>query len=301
MKGLVRTLSVVALLLLGAFTASPAAADPPTPTPGLPLQLALGDSWAFGFGGNPDTAATDPYEDGYVPKLYETLKEDLNCLPTDTEEAADGCKHLQLLNIAEGGETTPSMIDEQFPVAIPLLKARNLNRNPADDVEVTTVHIGGNDVFGPILNACVFGIGDCQQTIVSELRDYRNDLGGVKEDVVDGALPVLRQAAGDETIVIGTYDNPFRDQSQTTCGLARIPSVIALGNLVLEGDPGNQGFQGLHDIMRSVAADNGIEVAEVFGDLTQPADWFDCLHPTDSGYAKVTDAFEEVLGVGQSG
>jgi hypothetical protein len=299
MKGLVRTLFVSTVLLLGAVTASPAAADDTATTPGAPVQLALGDSWAFGFGGNPDPTATDPYVDGYVPQLYRTLQEDYDCLPAHTE--ADGCKQLQLLNLAQGGAVTapqpespnrPSLTEDQFPDALPLLESRNGDGNPRNDVEVTTVHTGGNDVFGPIINACLGpSPGTCLPTVRGELRQYRIDL--------TEALSTLRGAAGDETIVIGTYDNSFRDQSPTTCSLAGNSLVIALGNLVLEGVPGF--FQGMHDIMRSVGAQYQVQVAEVFGDLTEPADWFDCLHPTDSGYDKVTDAFEEVLGVGQSG
>jgi hypothetical protein len=57
--------------------------------------------------------------------------------------------------------------------------------------------------------------------------------------------------------------------------------------------------QGLHDIMREVAAEHDVQVAEVFGDLA-PEDWVggsDCLHPDASGYDKVTVAFLEVLGL----
>jgi hypothetical protein len=93
--------------------------------------------------------------------------------------------------------------------------------------------------------------------------------------------------------VIGTYDNPI-----PTCDLAAVPSAIQTAALALEGGPGVP--QGLHDIMRDVAADYGVEVAEVYGDLG-PQDWVggqDCLHPDDSGYAKVAEAFLEVLVVG---
>ena len=49
--------------------------------------------------------------------------------------------------------------------------------------------------------------------------------------------------------------------------------------------------------MRATAARYDVEVAEVFGDLAAN-DWVgDCLHPDDSGYDKVTDAFLEVLGL----
>lgn len=73
--------------------------------------------------------------------------------------------------------------------------------------------------------------------------------------------------------------------------------VLEGGSFVLRGEslvvP-----QGLHGIMRDVGEDYGVEVAEVYGDLSA-GDWVggqDCLHPVDSGYDKVTAAFVEALG-----
>jgi hypothetical protein len=48
MKGLVRGLLISALLFGAAVT--PAAAKQPADPSVAPLQLSLGDSWAFGFG-----------------------------------------------------------------------------------------------------------------------------------------------------------------------------------------------------------------------------------------------------------
>lgn len=93
-------------------------------------------------------------------------------------------------------------------------------------------------------------------------------------------------------IVLGTYDNPI-----ATCTLGTVPGAIALGALTLEG--GGPIPSGLHDIMREVAAEHGVLVASVSGQLA-PADWVggnDCLHPRDSGYAKVVTAFLQTLGV----
>jgi lysophospholipase L1-like esterase len=280
MKGLVRTLVFAVVLSLWLIAASPAPADPPE-KPVAPLQLSLGDSWAFGFG------ATVPSRDGYVPQLHEALKEDLNCSGAGPLQSDAGCPQLELLNIAEGGETTPSMIEEQFPVAIPLLESRNGNLSPRDDVEVTTLHIGGNDVTNPIIFACVPGglTPTCLGVIQAELAAYASDL--------DVALSTLRDAAGaDATIVIGTYDNGIAQ-----CVLSAFPGSVQLGDLVLEG--GGPVPQGLHDIMREVAARYDIRVAEVFRDLASD-DWVggpDCLHPDDSGYDKVTIAFLEALGL----
>jgi lysophospholipase L1-like esterase len=148
-----------------------------------------------------------------------------------------------------------------------------------------TIHIGGNDVTNPIIAACLGGLSaNCLQVIQSEFAAYRSDL--------DTVLSALRTAAGPDTrIVIGTYDNPF-----PTCNLGQVPGAIQLAAIVLEGLPGVLP-QGLHDIMRDVADDYGVEVAEIFGDLGSQ-DWLggnDCLHPDDSGYDKVTAAFVEVL------
>jgi hypothetical protein len=299
MKSLVHSRFLSALLLLGALTApSAAAADPPT-TPVAPLQLALGDSWAAGFG---DTGfGTPTFEGGYVTDLNQALKQRFNCSGAEPEQAQAGCPQLELINLGQAtspGVTTQSMIANQFPQALPLLESRNLNGNPRDDVEVTTLHIGGNDVTNPIIGACLFGQAPCGQTIQAELAAYRVDL--------DEALSALREAAGGERIVIGTYDNGVEN-----CFLAQLfpGEAVPLARLVLEG--GSLVLRGelivvpkgLHDIMRDVGEDHGVEVAEVFGDLSA-ADWVggaDCLHPDDSGYDKVAKAFEEVLGVGQSG
>jgi GDSL-like Lipase/Acylhydrolase family len=311
MQSFTRWIALTAIaLVVGAMSAAPAAAGPVEPL--HPVQLALGDSWAFGFGGNKDPDKTDPTKDGYVPKLHEALKEDFKCLDGPDEGLRPGaCPQLQLLNLAIAGATTRepdpegTLIADEFPVAIPLLQSRNLNDNPRDDVEVVTLHTGGNDVSNPIIGACLFGVpalGPCATRIQDELAAYRFDL--------NQALSMLRDAAGGERIVIGTYDNGIGN-----CFLAQMfpGEAVPLADLVLEGGS----FvlrgqllvvpQGLHDIMRDVGDDYGVEVAEVYGDLNREKDWYsstqvdqgfpptDCLHPTQAGYDKVSEAFLEAL------
>ena len=245
-----------------------------------PLQLSLGDSWGFGFG------AAVPSEGGYVPRLNEALKGGFDCSPSDNPKPGQGCEKLGLTNLSVGGATTPSMIAGQLPQATSILQERNGNVNPRDNVEVVTVSIGGNDVTNPIIGACLGGITlPCLGVISSEFAAYNSDL--------NQALSALRGAAGpDARIVIGTYDNGFAQ-----CFLGGVPGATLLASLVLEGGGPGPLANGLHDIMRSVGATYNVEVAEVFGDLS-PGDWVgggDCLHPNDSGYAKVADAFAEVL------
>jgi hypothetical protein len=70
MQRCMRSITLVSMLLLiGVATASPAVAAKPGTVPGLPVQLSLGDSWAFGFG------AAVPSEGGYVGRLHEALQE----------------------------------------------------------------------------------------------------------------------------------------------------------------------------------------------------------------------------------
>ncbi len=271
MKHFARVAMLMAALLTMAVAAAPASAA-------SPVQLSLGDSWGFGFG------AAVPSEGGYVPRLHTALQADFDCSPSDNAKPDQACGKLELINLSVGGATTPTLIANQLPAAVELLEARNGNNNPRDNVEVVTLHIGGNDVTNPIVAACLGGLSaTCQQVIASEFAAYRADL--------DTALSALREAAGPDTrIVIGTYDNPFAQ-----CFLGGVPGAVQLAALVLEGGPGLP--VGLHDIMRDVAGDYGVEVAEVFGDLA-PQDWVggnDCLHPDDSGYEKVAAAFVEVL------
>jgi len=271
-----RVAVLAATLLIALAAAAPAMAA-------KPVHLALGDSWAFGFG------ATVPSEGGYVPLLNQALKSEFDCSPSDNPKPDQACQQLELQNIAVGGATTPTMIANQFPTALPLLEERNSDSNPRDNVEVVTVSIGGNDVTNPIIQACIFGglTPACIGVIESELAAYRSDL--------DQALSALREAAGpDARIVLGTYDNGLGQ-----CFLTQLnPAAPLLADIVLENQPAViPSGQGLHDIMRDVAADYDVEIAEVFGDLG-PADWVggsDCLHPDDSGYEKVAAAFAEVL------
>jgi lysophospholipase L1-like esterase len=264
-------------LLVGMVFASSATADRPANPKLVPVQLALGDSWAAGVG------ATIPTKDGYVPQLYQKLLQDYDCPSSGFQEGDDGCPLLELENLAVGGATTDTMVANQFPEAISLLKSHNGDGNRFNDAEPTTVHIGGNDVTGPILTACLGGLTPtCVATIQFELSDLQSDL--------NAAMSQLRDAAGDGIIVLGTYDNPIEDPS---CRFFPIPGAVQLGALVLEGSALGPG---VNDIIRSVAASHGAYVADVFNDFDDQNDWAgDCLHPDDSGYDKVTEAFVEVL------
>ena len=91
----------------------------------------------------------------------------------------------------------------------------------------------------------------------------------------------LRQAAGEGTpILTMTYFNPL-----PYCDVPGGPlsdPVLAQADGVL---------QMLNNIIRAVSTANGAVPAEVYGQLGT-GDFFDCKHPNETGYAKITTAFE---------
>lgn len=272
---------ILVLVALFVFTASmPIASARRQPPPGLPLYIALGDSLAAGEG------ASDPATQGYVPQFGDELKTLLDCVPAKSDKAVDGCKHLQLINLGRSatdtlpGVTTEAVIDEQLPVALPEIGRRNGDANPNNDVQVITLDVGGNDVFGPVIAACLGGFStECSETIATVFATV-----GANYEVILGSL---REAAGpDATIIVMTYANPLG-----FCFLADVPGAILLGDVVLEG-LGVLPF-GLNDLIRDAAARHGVLVADTYGRLGAGDFDPDCLHRTDAGYDKMTDIFVE--------
>jgi lysophospholipase L1-like esterase len=92
-------------------------------------------------------------------------------------------------------------------------------------------------------------------------------------------------------LIAMTYYNPL-----PSCRLA---SLAPLADAVLEGGPGVT--LGLNDLIRSIAAANGVLVAETYGQLgpDELVGGSDCLHPNDAGYQRITEAFAGVLAGAQ--
>jgi len=241
--------------------ASPGASDL---DPGAPVYLALGDSLAVGVG------ASDPEQTGYVPLLYDMLRASL----------PDG-SDLQLVNVAEKGGTTSTLVENQLPTALSLVERRNGDDDPANDVEVITIDIGGNDAFKPLGDICATGLSDaCMQAV--------QDVFTTLSENLRVTLGQLRAAAPGATIVIMTYFN-----SLVACD--RNASAPA-AELVLEGAPDGS-LPGMNDIIREIAAGTNVLVAEAHGEVGA-ADLVggeDCLHPNDDGHQKIADAFASMI------
>lgn len=264
----------VAILLLIAGLVIPARAANASDIPGQPVQLELGDSWTYGDG------AADPITAGYAGLVFGHNVEALDCSPASSESAKGGCRHLQRVTLARPGTgdrpgvTTDAFIEEQLEVAVALLDSRNGDANPHNDVEVVLMSVGGNDVSGPVLAACLEGLSQgCLGVIKGRLAHVEANL--------DEILARLTGAAGETEIVITGYDNAIAH-----CPLGDIPGAAELGALVLEGHPA-LGMAGLNTVIEDSASRYGVDVAETFG-LLGAGDWVgDCLHPNDSGYAKI--------------
>lgn len=67
---------------------------------------------------------------------------------------------------AKPGVRSATVITEQLPAAVEMLESRNRDANPRNDVEVITLTVGGNDIFGPVLGACLGGVTPTCTTVI---------------------------------------------------------------------------------------------------------------------------------------
>jgi lysophospholipase L1-like esterase len=263
MRRLINALLAINLVL----AAAPAIAA----TEDGPVYLALGNSIAFGEG------ADRPEQHGYVPVLYRNLRE-VDCF----EDGSSGCPHLELVNLAVPGAKSSDLIATQLQPALTLISQRNGDTDPGNDVEFITIDIGGNDLFAPVTTQCSAGVTPaCAATIQSVFATYANNLGQI--------LGSLRSVAGLETeIAVMTYYNPL--------GACHLAGLAPLADVVLEG--GGPLAVGFNDLIRAVAADTGVQVADTFGRLALDdyVGGTDCLHPVKSGHRKIAKVFAEVIG-----
>ena len=239
-------------------------------SPEGPVYLALGDSQAFGAG--------SPREDrlGYVA-VVSRWAHAVDC----GEGPPQACPLMELVNLSIPGATSSSLIASQLPPAVALIAERNTDANPANDVVLITVTIGGNDLFDPVVGNCTGGpTPTCIQTIQSVFTTYVANLGLI--------LGTLRSVAGADTeIVITTYDNPL--------GACHLAALEPLADVVLEGGAGIA--VGFNDLIKAVADANAVRVADTFGQL-EAQDWVggaDCRHPDTSGYHEIATIIREVI------
>ena len=303
---IVAPFAVALLAAVGGSAGAIASATSHATPPGLPLYLALGDSIANGQQSAP--LASDYWStvaawqaNGYVAQFKSDLVGSLDCLPARSDAARDGCRQLQLVNLARSGVppmdgqpgkpgvTTQIVIDEQLPPATAMLRARNHDDNPRNDIEVVTIDVGGNDVFGPIVSACLGGSpSTCPSAVQASFASFAANYAVI--------LAALRAAAGPDTVIITmTYYNPL-----PYCFIGANPAAGPFGDWVLEGGtlPGIGTLPtGLNDLITAISRQNGARVADTFGELGA-GDFVggsDCLHPNLSGHTKIAAVFAEAF------
>ena len=262
-----RLVAVAGAVVAALLTTTAMAAAPPS----QPLYLALGDSVAAGAGAQPPTT------EGYVPELRDLLEAQVPC----GRGQALGCR-LGLVNLAVPGATTETLIGDQLPTALSVIRQRRATATPIDDVRLITLDIGGNDAFGPILQAC-----STDPQAPSCATRISTALGGVATNF-ETILSDLREAAGSgTTIAVMTYYNPL-----PACFLSEQES---LADLVIEG--GGPVPTGLNDIIRAQAAAHDAVVAETGPEIDADdlVGGRDCLHPNTSGHDNIAAAFDAVI------
>lgn len=236
-----------------------------------PVYLALGDSLAVGAG------ASNPERTGYVPLVHSALRETIPC-GTGGDVP---CPELQLVNLAEGGATTTSLLESQLPQALALIEARNSDDVPGNDVIAITIDIGGNDAVAGVFDACAETVTErCPEAVQETLTTISRNLTAI--------LMQLRAVAGPDTsIAVMTYYNAL-----IGCDYRHVADNAGL---VLEGVPGI--MPGLNGVIRQAAERADVRVADTFGLLLEEdlIGGADCLHVNDAGYRKIARAFTSVL------
>jgi lysophospholipase L1-like esterase len=288
----------VAALLVG-IVAVPAAAGHRHHKVWRPVYLALGDSIAAG------QAADDWSTDGYVPLFKKYLKRHMDCWPWRAD--LDHCKPLLLKNLGRPsipelglpGVTSELVIEEQLPVALRIIEKRNYDKRWLNDVRMITLNVGGNDISGPVADACIeadpFDPAVCIGTITAVFGEYQANLTEI--------LGSLRAIAPDTPIIMSTVYNPI-----VGCPLAdQYPIAPLFADLVLEGgtaelpDIGPVTIEhGFNDIIEAVAGAFGVAVADVYS-VMEPDDYVgDCLHPNTTGhrtiYKEYRETYEDTFG-----
>jgi lysophospholipase L1-like esterase len=238
-----------------------ATAGPPT------IYLALGDSLAWGDG------ASDPAATAYVPLFADYVA------GTPHGDAKD------LVNLAIGGETTATFLGAQLAAAEAVIN------DPATDVRVVTLSIGGNDLLN-LLNeptdACWIdpASADCQGALASGLGSVATNYPVLLTRIA----VALAGDIGDEDLYLTVLYNPFGG----TASSFELPVDLALvgGDFALDCTTfGNPTTTGLNDIAACIGAGFGWDVIDgyaLFGDdalaLTHIGDAGFNIHPNDAGY-----------------
>ncbi len=243
----------------------------------IPLQLAAGDTWALGGKG------LAPDEHAYAGLLNKALSLLQGGKIRYVNNAKSGA-----MGFDDNPASIQNLVEKRLPYLLELIAS--YQRDPSEKVRsprLITLHEGYEVGFGFLKPSTKPGDLD-QFLVLQEINAIRSTEGDwvVVRAYLQSIVSQLKAAAPKSPIVLGTYDNPYR-----SCKLAKGgEETRKLVDDYLEG--GGKFTKGLNDVIREVARDNGVQVAEVFGKLADE-DWdSDCDTPNASGNKKIADAFQ---------
>jgi len=233
-----------------------------------PAYIALGDSLSVGIG------ASDLDATGFVPLVHQRLEGEV-----------------ELLNLGHSGDTSRDLFDHgHLDEAVAEIERRNGDGDPANDVRLVTLEIGGNDLLRLYFSLVATGLcpdvatslekPECAEPLASALRNFEPNLRS--------ALERLAQADEAVPVVLLTIYNPF----------GHVPGVGELGELSLEGRPDSPFPEGLNDVIRTLAAQHEVLLVDVyplFQGRSEELIASDTIHPNDRGYQVIAEAVLETL------
>jgi lysophospholipase L1-like esterase len=202
------------------------------------MYVALGDSLATGAG------ATVPDQLGYVPHFFADMR-------SETGNSA-----LQLRNLSVSGETSQSLISGgQLAAALSAIA------DPASDVRVVTLDIGGDDLLPllahPLCSTSPAG-EDCRALTVAALTGFEANF----PRIVGQLTAALADDPGPERLLVMTYYNPFsgtRSEFEAPVDRALRGSDATLD--CADSDPATAGLNGL---IACIATDAGATVVDLY-------------------------------------
>lgn len=253
-----------------ARTATPRPATPSPATADKPVYIALGNSLSAGIG------ASNIRGTAFVPLVHEAL--------------GDG---FGLMNLGVSGDTSDDLLRRNGPLerATDEMERRRTDAIEGNEVRVVTLEIGGNDLLGlytrlVLTRKCpsvteALQRPECVQGLRNALDNYEPNL--------EDALRRLKEADPAAKVFLMTLYNPFSGGSTV---------LDEIGEMALEGLPDTTFPDGINDIIRAQAAAFGAHIADVHPLFLQKYDQYisgDMIHPNDTGYRVMADAFLEAM------
>ncbi|WP_051476658.1 SGNH/GDSL hydrolase family protein [Arthrobacter sp. Br18] len=263
-----RRAGALTLLSALAFTSagvSPAAAHSPGPID----YVALGDSYASGFGARPDGSSVDSY--GYCGQS-----------PLGLPGLLDARRKVELVGNATCAGALASFVPGgavDLPEQVAALQSADVLNKRTD---LVTVSAGGNDVgFGAVATACFGPESLCTLAIRNTEETLLPDL----DDLLESLYEQIDDAAPKATVVVTGYPHLFS------------PELGRLGPLSANAVRFNAATDAVNAVIEETAEDEGFIYVDTVGKFTghgigSPEPWikfsgqseFDDLHPNAKGY-----------------